>query len=366
MSPRTTFWFSISATTAAAVLSACVAVSHTVYTMATLEADNPVRALPTDLVGHDLQLTDLPTAPDPEKARLGRWLYYDTRLSADNTIACVTCHKPENGFSEPTPVSTGIDGQMGGRKAPSFINAAFAFYPETFWDGRAASLEEQAVGPIANPIEMGNSHEVAVQTIAGVGQYGAFFEKAFGDPEVTLDRIAEAIADYERTRVSHNSRYDQWRDGDDEEPGYVNPLTDEEMLGSELFFGKALCATCHVGTSFTDSKYHNLGVGWDEATQTLADEGRSVISGNEIDKGAFKTPGLRETTLHAPYMHDGSIATLREVMEHYNVGGIPNPTLSPKMKVLNLTEAEIDALVAFMYALEGEGWQDTAPEYFPN
>lgn len=364
MSHRNALSFPMAATLAAALLSACAMFSSTV-TMAELEADNPLRALPTDLVGHDLQLTDLPTAPESEKARLGRWLYYDTRLSADNTIACATCHKPENGFSEPTPVSTGIDGQLGGRKAPSFINAVFAFYPETFWDGRAASLEEQAIGPIANPIEMGNTHEVAVQTIADIEQYGPFFERAFGDPAVTLDRIAEAIADYERTRVSHNSRYDQWRDGDDEEPGYVSPLSDEEILGSELFFGKALCATCHVGTSFTDSKYHNLGVGWDPAGTNFADEGRVAVSGVDADRGAFKTPGLRETTLHAPYMHDGSIATLREVIEHYNAGGIPNPTLSPKMKVLNLNEAEIDAMLAFMHALEGEGWQDTAPQHFP-
>ncbi|MFT7462085.1 MAG: cytochrome c peroxidase [Pseudohongiellaceae bacterium] len=360
MSPRSIF---LSLATAA-LLSACALFSTTV-TMAELEADNPVRPLPTDLVGHDIAVSDLPGAPDPEKARLGRWLYYDTRMSADNTVGCFTCHLPEFGFSEPTPVSTGIDGQMGGRKAPSFINSVFAFYPATFWDGRAASLEEQAIGPIANPIEMGNTHEVAVQSIAAVPQYAPFFAAAFGDAEVTLDRIAEAIADYERTRISHNSRYDQWRDGDDEEPGYVNPLTDEEILGSELFFGKALCATCHVGTSFTDSKFHNLGVGWDATSNSFADEGRSAINGVATDLGAFKTPGLRETTLHAPYMHDGSMATLREVMEHYNVGGIPNPTLSPKMKVLNLNDAEIDALVAFMYAIEGEGWQDTAPQHFP-
>lgn len=334
-------------------------------TLAELEAANPVRALPGELVGHDMLLTDIAQPPDPHRARLGRFLFYDTRLSADGSISCATCHRPEFGFSEPTPVSTGIDGQMGGRKAPSVVNAAFAIYPETFWDGRAASLEEQAVGPIENPIEMGDTHEAVVARIAAVEQYGHFFADAFGDPQVTLDRIASALADYERTLISHNSRYDQWRDGDDEEPGWVDPLSAQEHRGRELFFGKALCATCHVGTSFTDSRYHNLGIGWDPANEGFADEGRFAITGEDVDLGAFKTPGLRETHLHPPYMHDGSLATLEDVVDHYVQGGTPNPWLSPKMKPLDLDEAEQAALVAFMESLAGEGWQDTPPALFP-
>ncbi len=330
-----------------------------------LEAANPVRPLPETPLGHEFALGDLPNAPDPERARLGRWLFFDTRLSADDSLSCASCHRPENAFSEPTPVSTGIRGQKGGRKAPSFVNAAYAFYPETFWDGRAATLEEQAVGPIANPIEMGNTHEAVVEDIAASEGYVPFFERAFGDPAVTLDRIAQALADYERTRVSGNSRYDQWIDWDDEEPGYVNPLTEQEILGVEVFFGKALCATCHVGSAFTDSLFHNLGVGWDDSTGEHADAGRMVVTGKPEDLGAFKTPGLRETTKHAPYMHDGSMATLRDVMEHYNQGGLANPSLSPKMEVLNLTEEEIDAVIAFLGALEGEGYMDSAPELFP-
>lgn len=333
--------------------------------IAILDAANPVRPVPGALLGHEFAVSDLPVAPDAERARLGRWLFYDTRLSADQTISCATCHQPEHAFSEPTPVSTGIRGQKGGRKAPSFVNAVYAFYPATFWDGRAADLEEQAIGPIANPIEMGHEHEAMVADIALVDGYGPFFERAFGDPEVTLDRIALAIADYERTRVSGNSRYDQWIDADDEEPGYVSPMTEQEILGHDLFFGKALCATCHVGSSFTDSLYHNLGVGWDEEAGEFADVGRIEVTGKPEDMGAFKTPGLRETTKHAPYMHDGSQATLRDVMDHYNVGGIANPTLSPKMQALNLTDEEIEALVAFMGALEGEGYMDTPPELFP-
>jgi len=330
-----------------------------------LEAANPLRAIPGPLLGHEVAVRELPAPPDPERARLGRWLFYDQRLSADGTLSCASCHRPEHAFSEPTPVSTGIRGQKGGRKAPSFINAVYAFYPETFWDGRAGSLEEQAIGPVANPIEMGNTHEAMVATIGGLEGYGPYFARAFGDPAVTLDRIAQAIADYERTRVSGNARYDQWVEADPDEPGYVSPLSEQEVLGHDLFFGKALCATCHVGASFTDGKYHNLGIGWDPVTQRLADEGRFVVSGAETDHGAFKTPGLRETTRHAPYMHDGSLATLRDVMLHYDKGGQANPWLSPKLKPLGLTPEEIDALVAFMSALEGEGWQDTPPALFP-
>lgn len=334
--------------------------------LAELEADNPVRPVPGALLGHDFAVRDLPNAPDPLKARLGRWLFFDPRLSADSSVSCATCHRPENAFSEPTPTSTGIRGQVGDRKAPSFVNAVYAFYPETFWDGRAASLEEQAKGPIENPIEMGATHDMAVANIRATEQYAHFFEEAFGDPAIDIDRVAEAIADYERYAVSGNSRYDQWVDGDEDEPGYVSPMTEQEIAGHDLFFGKALCATCHVGSSFTDSKFHNLGVGWDAEHETMADLGRVVVSGDEIDTGAFKTPGLRETTLHGPYMHDGSLATLRDVMEHYNQGGIANPWLSPKMERLDLSDAELDALVAFMGALEGEGWQDTPPQHFPH
>jgi cytochrome c peroxidase len=351
---------------AAALVTACATLSGSSKpSLDELEAANPVRPVPGKLLGHEFAVSDLPAAPDPAKARLGRWLYYDTRLSADGKEACVTCHAPEHGFSELTPVSTGINGQKGTRKAPSFINAVYAFYPEMFWDGRAASLEDQAKGPIENPIEMGNTHDLCVRSVAAVEQYGPYFEEAFGDPEVTIDRIANAIADYERTRVSGNSRYDQWVDMDEDDPRHDSILTPQERRGEELFFGDALCATCHVGSAFTDSRFHNLGVGWDADKGEFKDIGRFKISQKDEDHGAFKTPGLRETTLHPPYMHDGSLATLRDVMEHYNKGGTANPWLSPKLKPLNLSDADLDALVAFMGALEGEGYRDTAPAVFP-
>jgi cytochrome c peroxidase len=324
-----------------------------------LEKENPLQPIPKSPLGIESNLSDLKEPPTPERVRLGRWLYFDKRLSADNTVACASCHKPEHAFSEPTPVSTGIRGQKGGRKAPSFLNLAWTIYPHFFWDGRAASLEEQAVGPIANPIEMGNTHEAVVATIGGIKGYRPYFQKAFGSEEVTIDRIAKAIADYERTRVSGNSAWDRWKAGDE------SAVSAAVKKGDELFFGKAACNQCHLGQNFTDNSFHNLGIGWNPKTRTFADEGRAKISKNKADLGAFKTPTLRDVSRRAPYMHDGSLATLRDVVEHYNKGGNPNPALSPKIEPLKLTPEEVDALVAMMNALDGEGYQDTAPPSFP-
>ena len=224
-----------------------------VPTYAELDPANPVRELPERMVGHAMGLAELEEPPDMVRARLGRWLFFDTRLSVDGTVSCATCHMPFAGFSQPTPVSTGIRGQKGGRKAPSFLNVAFANYPETFWDGRAANLEEQAKEPIENPIEMGGTHEAVVAKIAATGGYRPFFEEAFGDSEVTIDRIAKAIADYERTRLSGDSRVDKWNEWDPDTVGYDDLLTEEEILGNDLFFGEANCSNCHSGPHFTDS-----------------------------------------------------------------------------------------------------------------
>lgn len=323
------------------------------------EAANPTIPLPEPPLGVSHTWDELEEPPTPETVRLGKWLFYDTRLSADNTIACVTCHRPAHAFSEPTPVSTGIDGQKGGRKAPTFINAAWGLLPHMFWDGRAASLEEQALGPVENPIEMGNTHEQMIDTLEGIDGYAPYFEEAFGSPGITNDRVAKAIADYERTRMSGNSPYDRWKAGDE------SAVSDRVKLGDELFFDKAGCNQCHLGYNFTDTLFHNLGVGWDGETEEFADKGRSEITGNENELGAFKTPTVREVTKRAPYMHDGSVATLREVMDLYNRGGDANPHLDPKIQPLDLSEEEIDALIAMMEALEGEGYMDSAPASFP-
>jgi cytochrome c peroxidase len=324
------------------------------------EAANPMQPLPKPPLGIDTTFEDLEQPPTPERVRLGRWLYYDKRLSADGTISCETCHQPRHAFSESEPVSTGIKGQKGTRKAPTFVNLAWTLYPHFFWDGRAASLEDQALGPIANPIEMGNTHEAMLETLGKIASYRPYFKQAFGSEEITKDRVAKAIADYERTRMSGNSPWDRWRKNRDE-----GAVSAEVKRGHELFFGKAECNQCHLGQGFTDSLFHNLGIGWDEKAAKLRDEGRYVVTKKKEDKGAFKTPGLREVALRAPYMHDGSIATLREAVEHYNKGGNRNPQLSPKIRKLGLSEDEVTALVKFMEALSGEGYMDTAPAAFP-
>jgi cytochrome c peroxidase len=324
------------------------------------DAANPKVPLPKPPLGIDASFARLTEPPTPERVRLGRWLYYDTRLSANSEISCGTCHRPENGFSETTPVPTGIDGQKGIRKTPSFLNQAWTLYPYFFWDGRASSLEEQALAPITNPTEMGNTHEAMIATLLQIRGYGPYFKEAFGSKEITKERVAKAIADYERTRLSGDSPWDKWKRNMD-----AGAVSDEVKKGDELFFGKAECNQCHVGQNFTDSLFHNLGIGWDQETRRYKDEGRAVISKMKEDTGAFKTPGLRDVAKRAPYMHDGSLVSLREVVLHYNRGGIPNPYLSPKLKMLNLTEAEITALVKFMEALSGEGYMDTAPTAYP-
>jgi cytochrome c peroxidase len=345
---------------------------------ATLAADvpawekaNPIVPIPDPPLGIGIEkdapakLTDFPDPPTPERVRLGRWLFFDKRLSADNTISCATCHRPENGFSEPTPVSTGIDGQKGGRKAPSFTNQAWAKLPHFFWDGRAASLEEQAGGPIINPIEMGmQDHDAVVKKIAAIASYPKYFKEAFGTEEVNIERITRAIADYERTRMSGNSAWDKWRAGDSE------AVSLEVKKGHRIFFGSGFCNNCHLGPNFTDSDFHNLGVGWDKEKESFTDEGRYAVTKQDADKGAFKTPSIRDISKRAPYMHDGSMKTLREVVEFYSRGGEPNPHLDRKIdrnfaEQLDFTEDEIVALVKFMEALDGEGYQDTAPEAFP-
>ena len=328
--------------------------SHAIW-----EADNPIQPIPASPLGIDIRLDRLREPPTPETVRLGRWLFYDERLSADGTVSCGTCHRPENAFSEPKPVSTGVHGQKGTRKAPTIVNLSRSLYPSLFWDGRAATLEAQALLPVVNPIEMGNSMEGALQTLRSIEGYRKYFEEAFGSREITAERVAAAIADYERTRLSGNSPWDRWTAGD------ADALSDEAQLGRQVFFGKGRCTRCHNAPDFTDDEFHNEGVGWVSETQSFVDEGRFAVSELGTDHGAFKTPTLRDVSLHPPFMHDGSIATLREVVEHYNRGGNPNPYLDPDIEPLDLKEVELDGLVAFLQALAGEGYQDEPPATFP-
>lgn len=282
----------------------------------------------------------------PEKVELGKLLYFDKRLSKDGTISCATCHDPSKGWTDQQKNSEGISNQFGDRNAPTVLNSAFFF--SQFWDGRAATLEEQALGPIQNPIEMGNTLKNAVATLKTIEGYKKYFAAAFGDEEITADRMAKAIASFERTVLSGNSAWDRHTQLKD-----LTALSESAKRGLELFEGKALCTRCHVGFTLSDSLFHNLGVGMNKENPDL---GRFKVTGQEADKGAFKTPALRDLERTAPYMHDGSVATLEEVIELYARGGEANPWLDAKMQPLDLTPEEKQDLLAFLRSLEGD-WQ---------
>ncbi len=328
------------------------------------ERDNPIKPLPTPPLGIDTAYADLPDPPKPARVRLGRWLFFDARLSSDGNVSCATCHRPDHAFSEPLPVSTGVHGLKGTRKAQTFINQAWTIYPRFFWDGRAASLEAQALLPISTPNEMGMPHAQLLARLRTIRGYEPYFREAFGaaagSDAVTIERIAKALADYERTRLSGNSAWDRWRQRRDE-----SAVSAQVKAGHALFFGKAACNQCHLGQNFTDSQFHNVGIGWQAGTKTFADRGRFDVTKKPADLGAFKTPTLRDLRRRGPYMHDGSVATLREVMDLYTRGGTANPHLSPKVKALRLSPADVDALIAFMDALNSDDPPEVAPRSFP-
>jgi len=297
----------------------------------------------------------------PAKAELGWLLYFDKRLSLDGTISCASCHDPKHAFTDGAAFSKGIRGQLGGRSAPTVINRAYSL--EQFWDGRAKSLEEQAKGPIANPIEMGHAHELCEKCVGAIAGYRPRFRDAFGDDKVTIDRIAQSIATFERTVLSGNSPYDRFKAGD------KSALSESQQRGMEIFFSNnARCDSCHEGINFTNGKYANVGIGADKPTPDL---GRYEVTKQEEDRGAFKTPTLREIALTAPYMHDGSLKTLEEVVDHYNNGGIGKSGKKPAglhqdVRPLNLKDQDKKDLVEFLRALGGDGWQDIkAPEKLP-
>jgi cytochrome c peroxidase len=274
-----------------------------------------------------------------DKINLGKQLYFDKRLSADGTIACVTCHAPDKGFSDGRPTSTGIKGQVGGRNAPVTINRLFS--QEQFWDGRSPSLEDQALGPVQNPIEMGHTLQEMVATLDKLQGYREQFKKVFGTP-VTKEGVAQAIASFERTLLCGNSAFDKFKAGDQ------HALTKSAQRGLTLFSGKANCVACHTGFNFTDEGYHNLGVGMDNPDPDL---GRNKVTKKESDKGTFKTPTLRNIAASAPYLHDGSAKTLEDVIEFYNQGGVKNPNLSIEIRPLKLTAQEKGDLAAFLKSL---------------
>ncbi|MDH4230052.1 MAG: c-type cytochrome [Nitrospirota bacterium] len=284
-----------------------------------------------------------------EKVALGRLLFFDPRLSVDGTISCASCHNPKLGWSNGLSVAFGVRGQIGKRSAPTVLNAAYS--DTLFWDGRAGSLEEQARGPLMNPLEMANTSAGVVATLKAIPHYVKRFEQVFGRPEFGIDEVVAAIAAFERTLLSGNSPFDRYKYGGD-----TAALSASQVRGMELFRDKAgpNCAKCHRFDDFsadlTDFRFHNIGVGMDHPTP---DTGRGAVSQNPEDRGRFRTPTLRNVALTAPYMHDGRFATLEQVLEFYMRGATSNPDLDPEIHRFELTPGQQADLLAFLESFTG-------------
>ncbi len=308
-----------------------------------------------------------------EKVALGEKLYFDKRLSSDRTVSCATCHDPATALADSNMVGIGIGLKKGARNAPTVLNSMFNELQ--FWDGRAPSLEEQAKMPIINPIEMGmKDHNAVVARVREIQEYKPLFAAVFGNEGMTIDTIAKAIASFERTQISGVSAFDRFIAGDQ------NAISEAAKRGWVLFNGQARCITCHAWSPsspfFTDNKFHNIGVAakdqnfpalarrarglisqgknrtqiLDELalTEGFSELGRYLITGQPKDIGAFKTSGLRDIELTAPYMHNGSEKTLLDVMKFYNKGGELNPNLDGGMRPLKLTDPQLDEMVELM------------------
>jgi cytochrome c peroxidase len=330
-------------------------------------------------VGFPAELYARSIPPDnpqsPAKIALGQALFVEQRLSADNLQHCEGCHNYALGFTDQKKTSVGIDGQTGRRNAPTILNAMFN--SSQFWDGRAATLEEQAKSPILNPIEMGmKSPDEVVAKIKAMPRYREAFERVFGR-EVNFDDIARALASYERTQVSFDSPFDHYMAGESD------AIDDSAKRGWKIFSGNGRCISCHVWTResplFTDGHFHNVGVSagaalardatamaadHHDSTQLdklatdsgMSDLGRYLVTRKRADIGAFRTPDLRNLLVTQPYFHDGSAATLWEVVAHFNQGGVRNPYLDSAIVPLDLSKGDEDDLVAFLATL-------TSPEY---
>jgi len=331
----------------------------------------------------------------PEKIALGQKLFEDKRFSSTGEVSCATCHAVEKAFTDsPLSVSEGIHKLTGTRNAPTVVNSAY--FEKLFWDGRSPSLEDQALHPFVNPVEMGlDDHQPILDIVRADPDYARQFRTVFAKSgaAVTMQEVTQAIAAFERTQIAGDSPFDRWYFGGD-----AGALTEAQKRGFDLFVNQGRCVSCHVVEQtqaiFTDNRFHNVGVGINniqedvpglaaeflkaEATlsevdvKVLTDKrtselGRFAISRGLDDLGSFKTPTLRNVALTAPYMHDGSLKTLREVMEHYNHGGVTregdpvNDFLSGGIRPLNLTEAQIDDLVAFMEALTSSQYAHSTP-----
>lgn len=285
--------------------------------------------------------TDNPMSP--EKIELGKMLFFDKRLSRDGTVACATCHDPNMAWADHETTSKGLGGLFGQRNAPTVVNAAYA--KPQFWDGRAATLEEQALGPIENPVEMGNTLPNMVRNLAKLDGYKQRFQKVFGTP-VTKENVAKALAAFERTILSGNAPYDRFLAGEQK------AMTEAQQRGMQLF--EKNCATCHAPPTFSNYRFYNAGV---TTANRKHDPGRQEVTEKPADFGKFRVPALREVANTAPYFHDGSAATLDDAVAVMAGGGIDNPRLSPQLKAVRkaeLTAQDREDLVDFLKSLSGE------------
>ena len=285
----------------------------------------------------------------PERIELGKFLFFDPRLSGSNFISCATCHNPSMGWSDGQPTAIGHGMGQLARSSPTILNTAYQSL--MMWDGRFRSLEEQALGPIEDGGEMAQPMIELIPEIKSISKYAVMFEAAYPGEGVTKEGIGKAIASFERSIVSTDSGFDRWLKGVD------TAMSDSAKRGFTLFKGKANCAACHSGFNFSDNGFHNIGL------PDSKDDGRYRVKKVAVLKGAFKTPTLRDVALTAPYMHNGQYSTLADVVAHYNRGGDKNPGhLSPNMKPLNLSKAEQQDLVEFLKALTGDPLALTFPQ----
>jgi cytochrome c peroxidase len=285
--------------------------------------------------------------PSPERTELGKMLFFDTRLSGNGSLSCYSCHMPELGWSDGKAVSIGMNGKPMARNSPSLINGAYNTGP-TMWGGQKKSLEDQVSGPVGNPDIMATDIPKLLKTLNETPGYKARFDKAYPGEAIDMSTVAKALANFERTIISRDSKFDQWLDG--------KAMTAQQLRGLTVFTGKATCSVCHMPPFFTDNGFHNIGM-------ASKDSGRHKVKPLPALQGAFKTPQLRDTAYKAPYMHDGSLKTLMDVVEHYNKGGdTPGVgTVSPLIKPLNLSQTEKEDLVAFLHALSGPLQKMSAP-----
>jgi cytochrome c peroxidase len=285
------------------------------------------------------------------KARLGQRLFFDPRLSGGGTLSCAGCHDPAKGWSDARRTGQGERGQALARRTPHLWNLAWA--EKLFWDGRADSLEHQATMPIDSPDEMDRRVSDLVAWLNGDADYKTAFAAAFpGAKEITARQLAAALATYERTLVSPETRFDRWIAGDE------SAMSDAAKRGFRLFAGAANCATCHSGWAFTDQAFHDIGL-------PGADRGRGAVLDLRAADHAFKTPGLRDVVRRAPYMHNGALATLDAVLAHYETGIVQRPTLSKDLKRITLSEDDRRDLLAFLETLSAPGPVDAAPRVRP-